>query len=196
LEIRGAGDLLGGSQSGKINEIGFNLYHDLLKRTIEAMRAGKKIDSSLEIGLNVEIETSLPCVIPQSYLEDVHERLVLYKRIASCGDKISLRELQIEMIERFGLLPEATKVLFASAQLRLFCTQIGVQKISIYENKAIIEFSNDTKIDPIRIIKLIQQQAEKFQLKNQNRLIYRTEMPEDIERLNKVQALLSSLGAE
>jgi transcription-repair coupling factor (superfamily II helicase) len=99
LEIRGAGDLLGDNQSGKISEIGFNLYHDLLKRTIEAMRTGKKINANDPINPEIEIDTGIPCIIPDIYLGDVHERLVLYKRISNAKNNDELKDLQIEMIE-------------------------------------------------------------------------------------------------
>jgi transcription-repair coupling factor (superfamily II helicase) len=191
LEIRGAGDLLGGSQSGKISDIGFNLYHDLLKRTVDALRAGRKIN--LESPVQVEISTGIACIIPQTYLDDVHERLVLYKRIASCKHTEALKDLQIEMMDRFGLLPDAIKNLFASTQLKLFCEKIGVNKVSLYEDKAIIDFSDDTQIEPMTIINLIQKQSRKFKLKGQSQLIWTTELPNDITRIERAETMLKTL---
>ena len=193
LEIRGAGDLLGDNQSGKISEIGFNLYHDLLKRTINAMRAGNKINLDDPINHEIEIDIGIASIIPETYLGDVHERLVLYKRIANAKDDNELKDLQIEMIDRFGLLPDATKNLFATTQLKIFCEAMGVDKISIYDDKAHLTFADKTTIEPIRIINLIQKQPQIYQLKGQNQLIYKENMPEDIRRIGLVDNLLRSL---
>ena len=194
LEIRGAGDLLGDNQSGKISEIGFNLYHDLLKRTIEAMRAGRKINLDDPINHEIQIDCGLPSIIPQSYLEDVHERLVLYKRIASCKTNNELKELQIEMVDRFGLLPDSTKHLFANTRLKLFCEKIGIDEINLYDDKAIITFGTKNIIEPIKIIQLIQKQPKNYQLKGQNQLIVKETMPEDIRRIELVENLLKKLN--
>ena len=194
LEIRGAGDLLGDNQSGKISEIGFNLYHDLLKRTIDAMRAGKKINLDDPINHEIEIDTGLGCIIPETYLGDVHERLVLYKRIANAKNNDELKDLQIEMIDRFGLLPDSTKNLFAATRLKLFSEKIGIDKISIYDDKAHLTFSDKTIIEPIKIINLVQKQSKTYQLKGQNKLIIKQTMPEDIERIEWVENLLKKLN--
>jgi transcription-repair coupling factor (superfamily II helicase) len=193
LEIRGAGDLLGDNQSGKISEIGFNLYHDLLKRTIDAMRAGKKINLNAPINHEIEIDTGIACIIPETYLGDVHERLVLYKRISNGKNNDELKDLKIEMIDRFGLLPDATKNLFAVSQLKLYCEKIGIDKVSIYDDKAHIVFADKVNIEPIKIINLVQTQPKIYQLKGQNQLIFKCEMPEDIKRIELVESLLKDL---
>ncbi len=194
LEIRGAGDLLGENQSGKISEIGFNLYHDLLKRTIRAIQEGKRINLDEPIHAEIEIEGCIPAIIPKTYVDDVHERLVLYKRIANCANDDALKELQIELIDRFGLLPEASKNLFASASLKLICEQLGVTKVYIDDDKALISFSDATPIEPIKIIKLVQQPGQHYQLKGQNQLIINQSMPEDRARFDEVGSLIRSLA--
>ncbi len=194
LEIRGAGDLLGDNQSGKISEIGFNLYHDLLKRTVDAMRQGKKINLNDPINHEIEIDTGLGCIIPDTYLGDVHERLVLYKRIANAKNNNELKDLQIEMIDRFGLLPDSTKNLFAATRLKLFSEKIGINKISIYDDKAHLAFADKTTIEPIKIINLVQKQPKNYQLKGKNQLIFKQKMPEDIERIELVENLLKKLN--
>lgn len=195
LEIRGAGDLLGDNQSGKISEIGFNLYYDLLKRTIDALRAGKKINLNEPIHCEIQIDTGLACIIPSTYLIDVHERLVFYKRIASAKDDEALKDLKIEMIDRFGLLPDAVKNLFAATHLKLFCEKIGINKISIYADKAQLIFTDNTIIEPIKIINLIQKQPQIYQLKGQNQLLIKHTMPDNIERIEWAQTLLTTLSA-
>ena len=194
LEIRGAGDLLGENQSGKISEIGFNLYHDLLKRTIDAIRNGQKININDPIHQEIEIDSSIPAIIPKTYVDDVHERLVLYKRISSCKTDNELKDMQIEIIDRFGLMPDALKSLFANSSLRLFCEKIKIRKISIYDDKAIIEFDEKTTIEPMKIINLVQKQAQKFKLKGQNQLIMLEQMPQDLQRIDKVKNLLKTLN--
>ncbi|HIP76618.1 MAG TPA: transcription-repair coupling factor, partial [Psychromonas hadalis] len=194
LEIRGAGDLLGDNQSGKISEIGFNLYHDLLKRTIDAMRAGKQINLDEPINQEIEIDIGISSIIPETYLEDVHERLVLYKRISNAKDDSQLKELKIEMIDRFGQLPDATKNLFAATQLKIYCDAIGINKISIFDEKAHLFFSDKTTIEPIKIINLIQQKPQVYQLKGNNQLVYKENMPADIKRIESIQNLLESLN--
>jgi transcription-repair coupling factor (superfamily II helicase) len=194
LEIRGAGDLLGDNQSGKISEIGFNLYHDLLKRTVDAIRTGKKINLNAPINHEINIDTGLGCIIPEAYLNDVHERLILYKRIANGKDNHELKDLQVEMIDRFGLLPNSINNLFAATRLKLFCEKIGIDKISIYDDKAHIIFSEKINIKPIKIINLVQTQPKNYQLKGQRQLIFKHEMPQDIERIILIEDLLVNLA--
>lgn len=194
LEIRGAGELLGDNQSGKINEIGFNLYHDLLKRTINAIRDGKSINLDDPINHEIQIDPGIAAVIPETYTQDVHERLVLYKRISSAKNDNELKSLQIEMIDRFGLLPDATKNLFATTSLKIYSEKIGVEKVIIYDDKAHITFSENTNIEPIKIINLIQKQPKVYHLKGQNQLVYNQEMPDDIKRIVLIDNLLKKLN--
>jgi len=193
LEIRGAGDLLGENQSGKISEIGFNLYHDLLKRTIRAIKNNTKLDIKNALIEEVEINTGIACIIPEIYLSDVHERLILYKRIASSNNDDDLKELRIEMIDRFGLLPDPTKNLFESTSLKIYSKEIGIQKINIYEDKTEITLHEKNIIETSKIINLIQTKPQTFQLKNQNTLIFNETMNSDFSRIEKVSKLLNSL---
>ena len=119
LEIRGAGELLGDEQSGQMHEIGFTLYTQLLERAVQALKAGREPDLAAPLSHGGEIDLRIPALIPEDYLPDVHARLVMYKRIASAENDETLKELQVEMIDRFGLLPNSTKQLFAIASLKL-----------------------------------------------------------------------------
>ncbi len=194
LEIRGAGDLLGENQSGKISEIGFNLYHDLLKRTVDAIKNNSKFDLDDSLVKEIEINTGIPCVIPQTYLDDVHERLVFYKRISSSKNDDDLKELKIEMIDRFGLLPDSINNLFASTSLRIFAEKIGITKINIFDDMAEITLSKNNYIEPTKIINLIQKSPQTYKLKNQNTLIFNAEMKENYTRIEKVRTLAESLN--
>ncbi len=193
LEIRGAGDLLGENQSGKISEIGFNLYHDLLKRTIKAIKNNTKFDIKDALVEEVEINSGIACIIPDTYLPDVHERLVLYKRIASAANDDELKELKIEMIDRFGLLPDQTNNLFESTSLKIQSKEIGILKINIYDEKLEITLNEKNLIDTSKIINLIQTKPQQFQLKNQNTLISNETMEADFSRIRGASKLIDSL---
>jgi transcription-repair coupling factor (superfamily II helicase) len=158
------------------------------------MRAGKQINLDDPINHEIEIDTGLACIIPDTYLGDVHERLVLYKRIANAKNNDELKDLQIEMIDRFGLLLDSTKNLFAATKLKLFSEKIGIDKISIYDDKVYLTFADKTMVEPIKIINLVQKQPQTYQLKGQNQLIIKQTMPEDIERIEWVENLLKKLN--
>ena len=194
LEIRGAGDLLGENQSGKISEIGFNLYHDLLKRTIHAIKNNTQLDIKEALTEEVEINPGIACIIPDTYLPDVHERLILYKRIASANNEEELKDLKIEMIDRFGLLPDSTSNLFESSSLKNYSNDIGVLKINIYDDKAEITLNEKNSIDASKIINLIQTQPTQYQLKNQNTIVINEYMEPDMSRISKISKLLSTIA--
>jgi transcription-repair coupling factor (superfamily II helicase) len=193
LEIRGAGDLLGEKQSGKINEIGFSLYNDLLNRTIPAIVAGEKINQDDIISQEVHIDTGIPCLIPSTYIRDVHDRLILYKRIANAKDFSTLRELQIEMIDIFGSLLDPIKNLFAISKVKIIAQENGVEKIIIYDDRVIITFKENSNIKVDKIIELVQAKPNQYQIKKQNKFIYKKEMPKNIKRIDIVENLLIRL---
>ncbi|HEX6833223.1 MAG TPA: transcription-repair coupling factor, partial [Rudaea sp.] len=160
LEIRGAGELLGDEQSGQIQEIGFSLYTELLERAVRALKSGKVPDFELVSEHDAEVELHIPALIPDDYLPDVHARLTLYKRIASARNADELRDLQVEMIDRFGLLPDAVKNLFAVAAIKLGATAIGMRKLELGEKGGRVQFKAQPNIDPLTVIKLIQAQPK------------------------------------
>ena len=155
LEIRGAGELLGEEQSGQINEVGFSLYTDMLERAVRALRAGRIPDFDLDERHGAEVELHAPALIPDDYLHDVQARLTLYKRIASASSAEGLRELQVEMIDRFGLLPLAVKQLFAVTELKLVATPIGVRKLELGANGGRLVFTPKPSIDGVAILRLV-----------------------------------------
>jgi transcription-repair coupling factor (superfamily II helicase) len=195
LEIRGAGEMLGEEQSGQIQEIGFGLYTELLDRAVRALKSGKVPDFDLTSEHETEVELHLPALIPEDYLPDVHTRLTLYKRIASARDDAGLRELQVEMIDRFGLLPDQTKCLFAVAQLKLMATPLGIRKLDFGATGGRVTFRDKPDIDPMALIKLIQQQPRVFKMDGQDKLRVIMELPGSTERIRTAQDVLVSLGA-
>ena len=195
LEIRGAGELLGDEQSGQIQEIGFGLYTELLERAVRALKSGKVPDFDLSSEHETEVELHLPALIPDDYLPDVHARLTLYKRIASARDEEALRELQVEMIDRFGLLPDAVKNLFAIAGLKLMATPLGIRKLDFGANGGRVTFRDKPEVDPMAIIRLIQSQPRVYKLDGQDKLKISLELPGAAERIRSAQDLLGRLGA-
>ncbi len=193
LEIRGAGELLGDEQSGQIQEIGFTLYTELLQRAIEAMKSGQIPDLDISKVSSTEVDLRVPAIIPEDYISDVHMRLVLYKRIASVGDPEQIKDLQIEMIDRFGLLPDHTKKLFELAQLRLTAEDMGISKIDFGPAGGIVIFDDDTSVDPVKIIKLIQFQPDRYKLEGQNKLKVKRDLKCNDERYKAVNDLLNGL---
>ncbi|HEV2540507.1 MAG TPA: transcription-repair coupling factor [Frateuria sp.] len=195
LEIRGAGELLGEEQSGQIQEIGFGLYTELLDRAVRALKSGKVPDFDLSSEHETEVELHLPALIPDDYLPDVHTRLTLYKRIASARNEDQLRDLQVEMIDRFGLLPEPTKTLFALSSLKLMATPLGIRKLDLGASGGRITFRDKPDIDPMALIRLIQGQPRVYKLDGQDKLKIALDLPGATERIRAAQEVLVQLGA-
>ncbi len=194
LEIRGAGELLGENQSGQMHEIGYAMYTRLLERAVVALKSGRnpQLDRPLDHGTEVDLHS--PALIPEDYLPDVHNRLIAYKRIASATDQAALRELNVEMIDRFGLLPQATKDLFSITQLKLKAMPLGVRKIDIGERGGRVVFDDKPNIDPTRIIDLIQSKPRQFRLDGPNTLRIQKELPTIAERLQELDNVLTALA--
>jgi transcription-repair coupling factor (superfamily II helicase) len=170
LEIRGAGELLGDGQSGQMIEIGFSMYTELLERAVKALKAGKQPDLDKPLHHGAEIDLHVPALIPNDYIPDVHERLIMYKRIASALNTEELKELQVEMIDRFGLLPTPVKTLHQVTELKLSAAKIGIKKVDYGQEGGRIIFVEQPDIDPIKIIKLIQSQSNTYKLDGNDKL--------------------------
>ncbi len=193
LEIRGAGEILGEDQSGQIHEIGFGLYMELLDRAVRAMKEGKQPELDRPLDHGTEIDLHFAALIPEDYLPDVHSRLILYKRIASISNTDELRELQEEMIDRFGLLPDAVKNLFQVAKIKIKARPLGIRKIELGEKGGRLHFNEQTNIDTAQLINLIQSQPNIYRLDGQNKLKITQEMPDSIHRIDTLHRLLDSL---
>lgn len=194
LEIRGAGELLGEGQSGQIQEIGFSLYSDLLERAVKALKDGKVPNFDLSSENEAEVVLHLPALIPDDYLPDVHTRLTLYKRIASCVDEAALRELQVEMIDRFGLLPDAAKNLFAITRIKIRATPMGIRKLDLGPEGGRIEFRENPAINPATIIKLIQSQPQTYRMDGPDKLRIKLDAEHPAKRIEAAQQLLAQLA--
>jgi transcription-repair coupling factor (superfamily II helicase) len=193
LEIRGAGELLGDSQSGNIQSIGFQLYMELLEEAVASLKKGGEIDEAFSFKKGVEIDLQMPALIPESYIPDVHTRLVLYKRIASAKHKTALEDLSVELIDRFGLLPEQTQNLFKITELKLQAEALGIIKIDAGAKGGRFEFVQAPKIDPVKIIGFIQKYPAMYSLEGPQKFRFRLDLSDSKTRVLEIQKLMNTL---
>lgn len=194
MEIRGAGELLGEEQSGQIQTVGFSLYMDMLDRAVKSIKNGKDFDLDKPLNTDIDINLRIPALMPDDYVPDVNSRLVFYKRLASCNHKSELRDLNVEMIDRFGLLPDASKNLIRVTELKLSARKLGVTKLEASGTFIRVDFCAEPNIDPMTIIKLIQSQPNKYQMEGASRLKLAINTKGADERLNATAELLRTLA--
>ena len=195
LEIRGAGELLGDEQSGQIQEIGLSMYTELLERAVNALKSGRQPSLDLlphEAGPEIDLQS--PALIPDTYLGDVHTRLVLYKRIANARDDEGLKSLQVEMIDRFGLLPPQTKVLFAVTGLKLKAEKLGIRKIEVGASGGRMLFHPNPPIDPLKVIRLIQTQPKTYKLDGPDKLRFTGAFDAPEAKIGFIEKLVEELA--
>ena len=194
LEIRGAGELLGDEQSGQIHSVGFGLYMEMLQRAVAALKRGEIPDIDAPLDHGSEIKLHMPALIPEDYLPDINGRLILYKRIAAAASETELRDLQVEMIDRFGLLPAQVRNLFLVAQLRLKAQALGIRAIEAGPDGGSIDFNTNTRVHPLSLVKLVQSDPRAYKLAGATRLRFQRELPDSRERQQYVEQLLESFA--
>lgn len=193
LEIRGAGELLGESQSGEIDEVGFTMYSDLLNQAVESLKQGREpIFDEMHTG-GPEINLHAPALFPEDYLPDVHLRLVLYKRVSSASHPAQLLSLKEEVIDRFGMLPAAALLLFEVAALRIAATPLRIHKIDAGPKGARIDFNKKPNIDPASVIALLQSSPGTYRLQGPERLRITQSMAEVAQRVKAIRTVLDAL---
>jgi transcription-repair coupling factor (superfamily II helicase) len=190
LEIRGAGELLGDEQSGQIHSVGFALYMDMLERAVAALKRGDIPDVDAPLDAGTEVNLHIPALIPEDYLPDINSRLILYKRIAAANDDEALKELQVEMIDRFGLLPPQVQNLFQVSRLRLRAQALGIRAIEAGPQGGSIEFKQSTPVDPLALVKLVQSDPRGYRLTGANRLRFERALEDAAERQQYLDSLL------
>ena len=196
LEIRGAGELLGDTQSGQIQEIGFSLYTELLGRTVAALQEGKEPDLEQPLNAGVEINMHVPALLPEDYVPDVHLRLILYKRISGAQTRDELRELQVELIDRFGLLPAAAKNLMRIAAIKLDANRLGIEKIDAADAGGYLVFGASTLTDPLILVQLVENEGQVYRLQGAHRLQFRLNLEEVGRRFAHIEELLDRLAGD
>jgi transcription-repair coupling factor (superfamily II helicase) len=193
LEIRGAGEVLGDSQSGGIQDIGFTLYNDMLNTAVRSLKSGKEPDLMKPLNVATEINLHTPALLPESYCGDTHERLVIYKRLANCETEDTLDQLQEELVDRFGLIPEPAQTLVDSHRLRILGKPMDLIKIDASTAAITVQFGPDTTIEPQRVIALVQKKKH-YRLAGQDKL--RIEKPiADVKlRVVEIKSILRELA--
>jgi transcription-repair coupling factor (superfamily II helicase) len=194
LEIRGAGEVLGESQSGEMLEIGFQLYSDMLNEAVRALKSGKEPDLAAPLASTTEINLHVPALLPADFCGDVHERLSIYKRLANCKSQDKIDDLQEEMIDRFGKLPDPVKALVETHRLRIAAKSVGIIKIDAHGEAATLQFMVNPPIDSMRIIELIQKNRH-VKLNGQDKLKITVNMPDLAARVTQVKQTIRQLSA-
>ncbi|RLT93458.1 transcription-repair coupling factor [Ketobacter sp.] len=194
LEIRGAGELLGEEQSGNMNSIGFSLYMELLEEAVQSIKEGKTPNLDKPFKQGAEINLRIPALITDDYLRDVHTRLITYKRIANAKNDDQLDELRVEMVDRFGSLPESTKNLFRLTRIKLRAQAMGLSKIDAGPRGGRVEFGAETKVHPLTIVKMVQIQPQFYKLDGADKLKFAIESETAEQRLDLIEELLDKLS--
>ncbi|GHU26514.1 transcription-repair-coupling factor [Betaproteobacteria bacterium] len=192
LEIRGAGEILGENQSGSMQEIGFNLYTEMLDRAVSALRQGKEPDLLQPLGIATEINLHAPALLPDEYAPDVHERLTLYKRLANCATQDDISAIHEELVDRFGELPPQAQALLECHRLRLLCKPLGIVKLEATPARITAQFEPNPPIEPIVIIGLIQKNRN-YRLAGQDKLSLTRNCPTLAERIAAVKEMIKQL---
>ena len=192
LEIRGAGEVLGENQSGEMQEVGFNLFTEMLNRAVAALKQGKEPDLTQPLGIATEINLHLPALLPNDYAPDVHERLTLYKRLANGQSLDDISAMHEELIDRFGELPPQAQCLLDSHRLRLLSKPLGIIKLDATAEQIVVHFEANPPIEPMRVINLIQKDRN-YKLAGQDKLALKRHCPTLAERVAAVKDLLRQL---
>jgi len=196
LEIRGAGELLGEGQSGQIQEIGFTLYTELLERAVKALKSGQLPDYDTPLAQGTEVDLGVPALLPQDYVPDVHHRLILYKRIAAAKSEAELKELKIELIDRFGLLPEQTANLFSVMQIKQRCSVLGIERLEMNAHGGRLQFNKNPNIDSMQLIELIQRNASEYRFDGKQMLRISKEFDDIAQTESFLDTLLNKLSVK
>lgn len=192
LEIRGAGEVLGESQSGEMIEVGFQMYSDMLNAAVRSLKNGKEPDLAAPLSTTTEINLHVPALLPNDFCGDVHERLSLYKRLANCNSQEAVDDLQEELIDRFGKLPDPARALIETHRLRIAAKPLGIVKIDAHAESALLQFEPNPPVDAMRIIELIQKNRH-IKLNGPDKLRITANMPDLSARVQQVKSTLRSL---
>ncbi len=193
LEIRGAGEVLGDHQSGEMQQIGFSLYSEMLNQAVKALKAGREPDIDEPLGVTTEVNLHTPALLPEDYCAGVHERLVIYKRLANCETEDVLEDLKEELIDRFGLLPPPADALIGAHQLRIAGRALGVKKIDSAPERSIITFKPKPSFEPIKLIQLIQKDG-RYRFHGQDKVKIERPVPALVERQKMLREFFRALS--
>lgn len=193
LEIRGAGELLGEEQSGNMHAIGFNLFMEMLDKAVSDLKSGKTPELTAPMQTGPEIELGISAIIPEAYISDIHARLIMYKKISNAKTQEQLRQIKIELIDRFGLLPPSVNHLVLITELKWLASALGIKRLSATGPQGKVEFEENPKINAEAFIKLIQLHPKRYQMDGPTRMRFVLEMTKTEERIVEIKALLNEL---
>ncbi|MBY5993862.1 transcription-repair coupling factor [Ferrimonas balearica] len=196
LEIRGAGELLGDEQSGHISKIGFSLYMEMLEQTVNALKSGKEPSLDQILSDQAELELRIPALLPEAYIPHVNTRLAIYKQIASCDNEEELLQAKVELVDRFGRLPEPAEHLLATTRLKLRATTLGVRRIEAHAKGGSFEFTEQTPVQASTLISLLQSSAGRLKMDGPTKLRFFDDLEAPQARLDAVAEWLDKLSAD
>jgi len=195
LEIRGAGEILGEEQSGEIQEVGFSLYTRMLERAVRRLKAGKALDVEDAVDISTEVNLHVPALLPETYCNDVHERLSIYKRLADAGTREELEALTEELVDRFGELPEPARALLQCHEVRLAARPLGVARVDVTHEAVQLQFVKNPPLDGGKVIDFIRKKGRAARLAGPDRLRVEAKLPAWPERAQAVKDILLQLAA-
>jgi len=195
LEIRGAGEILGESQSGEIQEVGFSLYTRMLDRAVRRLKAGKAADIDDGVDISTEVNLHVPALLPETYCSDVHERLSLYKRLADAETREELEAMQEELVDRFGLLPDPARALIQCHEVRLAARPLGVTRVDATHEAVQLQFVKNPPLDGGKVLDFIRKKGRAARLAGPDRLRVDVKLPAWQERAQAVKDILLQLAA-
>jgi transcription-repair coupling factor (superfamily II helicase) len=172
--------------------VGFNLYCSMLDAAVKSLKLGKEPDLNAPLGVTTEINLHVPALLPENYVNDVHERLVLYKRFANCENEDALDLLREELVDRFGPLPDAARALVDSHRLRIQGKPLGIARIDATDNAVLLQFVPKPPIEPIKVLKLVQSRRN-YRLAGPDRIRIEAAMPTVQARVTAIRQAFAEL---
>ena len=195
LEIRGAGEILGEGQSGEMVQVGFTLYTEMLKQAVRDLKKGRQPDLDAPLGVTTEIKLHSPALLPEAYCPDIHERLVLYKRLATCENEGQINSIHEELVDRFGLPEQPVKTLLDSHRLRLAAKSLGITAIDASSDSLTLTFGKHTTVEPTDII-LLMQSNKNYRMAGADKLRVSAVMEDVDARVRTIRSVLGKLGGK
>jgi transcription-repair coupling factor (superfamily II helicase) len=192
LEIRGAGEVLGDKQSGEMQEVGFSMFSDMLNQAVKALKKGLEPDMDEPLGVTTEVNLHTPALLPNDFCPDVHERLVIYKRLANCETREDISDIKEELVDRFGVMPTQAEALLSAHEIRVLAKPLGIKKIDSARERSVIHFTKKPSFEPIRLIELIQRDG-RYRFAGPDKLKIERAVPTLSEQAQMIRDFLAAL---
>jgi transcription-repair coupling factor (superfamily II helicase) len=188
LEIRGAGNLLGTSQSGQVRAVGYDLYMEFLEKAIRRLK-GEEVPEEVDPEIHLEV----PAYLPREYIEDSTQRLSFYKRLASAPDREEVARIRAELEDRYGRVPAPAGLLFELIQIKVRLRRLRIREARLAEGGLLLTFAQDTPVAVSRIMQWVQQEPDRTRLFPDHRLLIRFASSGTEERIGNIEKVLAWL---